>query len=142
MQRQLKNNHSLPDSERDFDGKNKKQQFAGDEVLLINEFSDDETYGYSPRNPIMVGSGDYAPLFEHYYLNALCGPNGEELLYHRIGSGYSFKTNKNNNLVGMLEKYAVYYPGLKEMLFLYINIYDSDTLKVPIGLGLRPIVTT
>lgn len=112
-----------------------EQKLRDNQAFAINEVSKDKTYGYTVENPIMVGNMDNAgPLNERRFLNALSGPNGEEISYYRIGSCCHFKT-KNSAFgdVGMLDKYAVKYEGLKEEIILYINMYDSDALKIPVG---------
>ena len=38
---------------------------------------------------------------------------------------------------GVLDKYGVTYEGLAKGLVIYINMYDSDTLRVPVGLEIR-----
>lgn len=113
-----------------------KQQLIDDNTFMISEYSKDATYGYTEENPVMVGGVNEGPKNERRFLNALCGPNGEEIEYYRIGSCCPFKT-KNSEWGGLLDKYSVTYPGLGKSLVIYINMYDSDTLKVPVGLKLR-----
>ncbi|WP_255345422.1 hypothetical protein [Pontibacter sp. BAB1700] len=38
---------------------------------------------------------------------------------------------------GLLDKYSITYEGLAEPIILYINMYDSDKLKVPVGFTLK-----
>jgi len=111
-----------------------KQELLDDYTFKISIYSQDETYGYTEKNPIMVGGGTDGPKNERRFLNALCGPNGESIEYYRIGSCCPFKT-KNSEWGGMLDMYDVKYKGLEESLIIYINMYDSDTLKVPVGLN-------
>jgi hypothetical protein len=37
----------------------------------------------------------------------------------------------------MLDQFSVTYEGLEKSLVLYLNMYDSDTMKVPVGLELK-----
>ena len=48
-------------------------------------------------------------------------------------------TTKNGSFggSGMLDMYSINYPGLDKDITLYINMYDSDTLKVPVGFKLK-----
>jgi len=113
-----------------------KQELIDDNTFKITEYSQDITYGYTEKNPIMVGGNSEGPKNERRFLNALSGPNGEKIEYYRIGSCCPFKT-KNSEWGGMLDKYNVTYTGLEKSLIIYINMYDSDTLKVPVGLKLK-----
>jgi hypothetical protein len=104
-------------------------------TFKIMEVSRDPTYGYTEGNPIMVGKdGGNGPMNERRFLNALTGPNGETIKYSRLGSCCHFKT-KNGllNDAGLLDKYSITYKGLEKEIILYINMYDSDVLKVPVG---------
>lgn len=112
-----------------------KQELLDEYTFKITQYSQDKTYGYTEENPVMVGGVSEGPKNERRFLNALCGPNGEPIDYYRIGSCCPFKT-KNSEWGGMLDKYNVTYPGLEKPLIIYINMYDSDTLKVPVGLKL------
>lgn len=113
-----------------------KQELADDNTFKITQYSQDKTYGYTEKNPVMVGGNTEGPKNERRFLNALSGPNGEKTEYSRIGSCCPFKT-KNSEWGGMLDKYSVTYAGLEKSLTIYINMYDSDTLKVPVGLKLK-----
>jgi len=112
-----------------------------DQILLdvntfrIEIYTEDGTYGYSEENPIMVGnSGGSGPQNQRRFLNALMGPNGEAITYIRLDSCCPFKT-KNGTLDnnGFLDKYSVVHKGLDKEVILYLNMYDSDTLKIPVG---------
>ena len=115
-----------------------KQELVNDQMFLIKEYATDKTYGYSEKNPIMVGKEGGGPKDERRFLNALAGPKGEEISYQRLGSCCGFFTK--NGLFGdsgMLDMYEVSYEGLDKPITLYINMYDSDVLQVPIGFTLR-----
>lgn len=115
-----------------------KQEFLNDQVFLINQYATDETYGYTEKNPIMVGKEGGGPKDQRRFLNALAGPNGEQIRYQRLGSCCGFYTK--NGLFGdsgMLDMYEVTYEGLDKPIIFYINMYDSDVLQVPVGFTLR-----
>jgi hypothetical protein len=84
----------------------------------------------------MVGGISEGPKNERRFLNALAGPNGEKISYNRLGSCCPFNT-KNSPFGGMLDKYEITYPGLEKSLIIYINMYDSKELVVPVGLKLK-----
>lgn len=114
---------------------NVQQELASDDRFKVEVYSEDPTYGYSQENPIMVGGSVMnGPMNERRFLNALMGSNGEPRTYTRLGSCCHFKTkNGLNNDTGLLDKYSVMHKGLEKEVILYINMYDSDTLKIPVG---------
>ena len=117
-----------------------KQELVNDQMFLIKEYATDKTYGYTERNPIMVGGArtSEGPKNERRFLNSLLGPAGEQINYQRLGSCCGFKTqNGTFGNSGLLDKYEITYKGLDVPIVLYINMYDSDVLKVPVGFTLR-----
>jgi hypothetical protein len=122
----------------DYGSPNVKQELVNDQVFLIKQYATDATYGYTEKKPIMVGKEGGGPKDERRFLNALAGPNGEQISYQRLGSCCGFSTK--NGLFGdsgMLDKYEVTYEGLDKPKILYINMYDSDILQVPVGFTLK-----
>jgi hypothetical protein len=113
-----------------------KQVLLDDNTFKIEVYSQDKKYGYTKSNPIKVGGGSEGPKNERRFLNALAGPNGERIHYVRLGSCCPFKT-KNSEWGGMLDMYEVTIEGSEEKVILYINMYDSDVLMVPVGFTLR-----
>ena len=120
--------------------KNYKQTLRDQYSFVVTEISQDETYGYSPENAVEVGGAKNSegPINERRYLNALTGPNGEEVTYYRAGS--CCPTPSENAMFGgkaMLDNYRVTWEGSKDTVSIYINMYDSSPLKAPKGFGLR-----
>lgn len=113
---------------------NVDQTILSDGTFKITEYSNDSTYGYSEQNPIMVGSKGGGPTNERRFLNSLMGPDGEPITFSRLGSCCHFNT-KNGQFgdVGLLDKYQIAHKGLEQPIILYINMYDSDVLKIPVG---------
>ncbi|GGK80502.1 hypothetical protein ACD591_09935 [Rufibacter glacialis] len=109
--------------------------FLDEDTYRLTETSSDKTYGYNRANPVNVGgSGENSgPLNERRFLNALLGPNGERVGYHRAGSCCGFKTPNGFMGEGMLDKYRMYWEGGKDTLDIYVNMYDKGDLKVPVG---------
>lgn len=124
-------------SGRNYGSPNVKQELLDEKTLKITQYSTDKSYGYTAKNPIMVGGLNEGPLNELRFLNALTGPNGEMLQYNRLGSCCAFNTENSELGGGMLDQFSVTYEGLENSLVLYLNMYDSDTLKVPVGLELK-----
>lgn len=101
----------------------------------LTKISDDETYGYSEKNPICVGGGmQEGAANQKRYLNALLTKKGQSVTYIRTGSCCAFKT-KNAMLgdIGLLDEYKITWEGQEEPIFLYLNLYDAAELKAPKG---------
>lgn len=107
----------------------------------LKDISDDPTYGYSEKNPIQVGGVDKqsGPLNERRFLNALAGPNGEEVTYSRSGSCCPIKSKNDPLGFGqvMLDNYLVTWKGSNDTISIYINMYDYGTLKAPKGFTIK-----
>jgi len=116
------------------------QILANEFAFLINSNTDDKTYGYETTNAIKVGgtSDGEGPANERRFLNAIAGPNGEAISYERQGSCCP-QPSKNSILgdVAILDRYAVWYENSKDTIVLYINMYDSEKLFVPVGFSKR-----
>lgn len=112
-------------------------QYIDDNTYLLVQQSSDKSYGYEKSNPIKVGGAHQSsgPKNERRFLNALLGPNGEEIMYARTGSCCHFKTpNGLFDNTGMLDTYKVHWTGGKDTLLIYINMYDEGDLHIPVGL--------
>lgn len=105
------------------------------------EISDDSSYGYSEKNPVQVGGVDKqsGPLNQRRFLNALAGPNGEEVTYFRSGSCCPIKSKNDPLGFGqvLLDNYKVTYEGSKDTVSIYINMYDYGALKAPKGFTIK-----
>ncbi|MCB0739100.1 MAG: 2-dehydro-3-deoxyphosphooctonate aldolase [Bacteroidetes bacterium] len=102
----------------------------------FTKISQDKTYGYTENNPVMVGGvvDSEGPTNERKFLDALAGPNGEEITYERTRSCCNFKTKNGFMGGGLLDVYELKWKGQAEPIELYINMYDFQPLKVPFGL--------
>ena len=92
------------------------------------QFSSDPDYGFSPDNPIQVGSNQLSdgPERELIYLLTLRGPQGEEVFYTRQSPEF-------NQAGTIVDPYLVEYDGIKEPLTLYLDLYTYAPLLVPLG---------
>jgi hypothetical protein len=90
-------------------------------------------YGYTETDPIKCGNG---PAGERRYLNSLRGPQGQVIQYERAGSCCGFDT-PNSEIGGMLDVFNVTWEGAKKPIQLYLNMYDSAELFVPLGMTAR-----
>ena len=118
-----------------------KTNLKDNQTFDLIEISNDPTYGFSEKNPIQVGGVDKqsGPLNERRFLNALAGPNGEEVEYFRSGSCCPIKSKNDPLGFGqvMLDNYRVTWKGSKDTVSIYINMYDYGSLKAPKGLTIK-----
>ena len=114
----------------------KSQDNSIDERVIIGEISTDKSYGFKTKTNIKVGSvrNEYA------FIAQLTGPNGEEITANRLGSGWDVKSK--NSPIGNkvpLDKWEIKYEGLKEPIIIYLNGYDYEKPKCPIGLSFKKL---
>lgn len=118
-----------------------KTNLKDDQTFDLVKISNDPTYGFSEKNPIRVGGVDKqsGPLNERRFLNALAGPNGEEVEYFRSGSCCPFKSKNDPLGFGqvMLDGYEITWKGSKDTVTIYINMYDYGSLKAPKGFTIK-----
>lgn len=104
-------------------------------AMKLSGVSTDPTYGFTKANPIKVGGAPdrTGSRNEQMYLHALRGPEGQPIRFERTGSCCQFETPNGIGGGGMLDIYEVAYEGLKRPLELYINMYDHEAPKAPVG---------
>ncbi len=112
-----------------------------DGTFKLTEISTDPTYGFSEKNPVQVGGVDKmeGPLNEIRYLNALAGPNGEDVYYYRLGSCCPIKSKNDPFGAGvvMLDNYLLTWEGAKDTVSIYINMYDYGELRALVGFTIK-----
>lgn len=115
-----------------------KAQIQDNGPIEITKISEDATYG-SEKNPILVGgvADSKGPQNERAYLDLLAGPEGQKITYDRVKSCCSFSTERGFMGKGLLDVYKITYQGQKEPIYLYINMYDYQTLYAPVGFTIR-----
>jgi hypothetical protein len=109
----------------------KGQDFFEDGSMKLYEISTDKKYGYEPNHKTSIKVGKIKN--EQAYLKSLRGPNGEQVQFRRLSSCCEFNNNSAVFGKGLLDQYEVYYQGLKEPITLYVNGYDYENPKAPIG---------
>lgn len=107
------------------------QNFYEDGSMILTNVSSDKNYGYKPENKTSIKVGKIEN--QQAFLKALRGPNSETVQYRRLGSCCSFKSKSTAFGKGFLDKYEVYYQGLREPIILYLNGYDYESPKCPMG---------
>ena len=116
-----------------------KTKLLNNQTFELTEVSTDLTYGLSEKHPIEVGGVDKSegPLNERRFLNALAGPNGEQISYYRDGSCCAVKSKNGFMGMAMLDNYRVTWEGSKDTVSIYINMYDYGTLYAPVGFTIK-----
>lgn len=109
----------------------KGQEYFEDGSMKLSEVSTEENYGYEPNHKTSIKVGKIEN--EQAYLKSLRGPTGELVQFRRLSSCCEFKSKSAAFGTGLLDKYEVYYQGLKEPIILYVNGYDYENPKAPIG---------
>lgn len=125
-----------------------------DSTLLLTERSTDPEFGLTSGKPIRVGVVNIEKGAENVrkYLNALVGPDNQEITSTRLKPCCPFKTknfrynapllNKEfDEKYGMLEVYQISYKFEQDSTAtytLYFNLYDQDNdLRSPTALGYK-----
>lgn len=103
--------------------------------FLITEFTSDKKYGYDPDYPINVFYRNTKDenLNATRFLNALAGPNGEEIFYTKIETCCPFPSKRTEMGAGLLDVYEISWKGQDKPVRLYLNIYEKGYLYIPVG---------
>ncbi len=96
--------------------------------LAACQVATDPTYGFSPENPIRLGSLNLYDGIARMeaYLNTLRGPNFEEISYTRLDPVY-------NQADQIVDPYKITYAGLSKPLTLYFDLYNYESPMAPAG---------
>lgn len=113
-----------------------------DKAYILTKVSDDPEYGYTAKKPIKVASiksDENIARNEYLYMNALLGPNGEEVEFHRTGSCCAYKSDSPKAFLGsaLLDKFEVTTKGSNEKKILYLDMYESGLVVAPVGFTFR-----
>ena len=107
------------------------QEFYNDGSMKLTEISSDKQYGYKPVSKTSIKVGKIEN--EQAFLKSLQGPNGESIQYRRIGSCCEFRAESAVFGTGFLDKYEISYDGLSDPVILYLNGYEYEAPKCPVG---------
>ena len=99
------------------------------------ETSADSTYGYTEGNPIKVGGKvqGQGPANEMEYVSSLRNIDGDQPEFERLGSCCMFKTKFGLQGSGFLDIYQLVFQP-HDTIILYLNMYDYEDPKIPLGL--------
>ena len=110
-----------------------------DNTFVITEYSKDKKYGYDADYPINLffQNTRNEKLNQERFLNALAGPNGEQITYTKLESCCPFPTKRSEMGAGLLDVYQIRWKDQQNPVILYLNIYEKGVLMVPVGLSLK-----
>lgn len=130
---------STKSSIKNIDNKAPIPKLSKENTFIITEYSNDKKYGYDPDYPINVFyvNTKNETINAERFLNALAGPNGEEIVFIRKESCCPFSSKNTNIGAGLLDKYEIIWKGQKQPVYLYLNIYERGYLAVPLGFSLK-----
>lgn len=108
-------------------------------TFVITEFSKDKKYGYDKDYPINIffENTRNETINQQRFLNALSGPNGEQITFTKLESCCPFPTKRSEMGAGLLDVYELRWKGQQNPVTLYLNIYEKGNLMVPVGLSLK-----
>ncbi len=107
-------------------------------IFVLTQKATDKKYGYSESLPVNLGfTHSIHQVKPEQYLNALSGPNHEEITFKFIESCCPFITKKGDMGTGLLDKYEISWAGLKKPLYIYINIYEKGDVLIPYNLNAK-----
>jgi len=114
-------------------------QVTKENAFLVTQYSKDPKYGFDPDYPVNVfyRNASNETLNAERYLNALAGPNGEKITYKKLESCCPFPTKRSEMGAGFLDVYELKWDGQKEIVKLYVNIYERGYLLAPMGLTIK-----
>lgn len=114
-------------------------KLSDENTFVLTAFSADKKYGYDPDYPINVFYKNTRDekINQQRFMNALTGPNGENIVFNKIETCCPFPTKRSAEGAGFLDVYQITWKGLKTPIQLYFNIYEKGALMVPVGFGLK-----
>lgn len=122
-----------------------KSDFPIHSILRLEKTAKNKTYGFTEKNPVMVGTGtEGGPANQRAYLDLLRDEQGQPVTYERLGSCCPYKSEHGYiGGMGMLDQYEITYlneRGVEKKAVVYISFYDYEeplvlhgfkTVKVP-----------
>lgn len=107
-------------------------------IFVLTVKSTEKKYGYDESYPVNLGfARNIHAVKAEQYLNALSGPNHENISFKFIESCCPFMTKTGDMGAGLLDKYEITWEGQKKPIYLYINIYEKGDLLIPYGLNAK-----
>lgn len=106
-------------------------------VLKLSEVSIDKTYGFSPKNPIKVGTGANGALEnEQSYLDLLRDETSQHIKYIFKEKGPDFQTKSSTSGKGFLTKYEIKFmqkDGKSKTANIFFNHFEFIEPQILVG---------
>lgn len=121
---------------KNIDDSAKSPELLNNKTYKLTKTATDKKYGYDQDYPVNIGFGTLKQRQTNAekFLNALLGPNGEEITYTHDGNCCPFPTGKSELGSGMFDVYSITWEGNSKPLTIYINIYEKGEVFIPKGL--------
>lgn len=117
-----------------------KNNIKMNSILFLKETAKNKKYGFTEKDPIMVGQGpDGGPANQRAYMNLLRDKMGKRIRYERLGSCCQYKSKSGGAFglgMGMLDIYEITYRNEKneiEKAKIYISFDDYEEPKILYG---------
>lgn len=106
-------------------------------IYRLKKMAKDSTYGFSPENPVKVGSGPHGGAGnQRRYLSLLRDAKGASVKYKRLRSCCSYPSENGLSGIAMVDEYEIIYLndlGRKEKALVYISYYDYEDPQILYG---------
>ena len=103
--------------------------------VSIDGMSDDPEYGYRAEKAIRTGGP--GPGKQRAFLDQLRGPEGQAVSYQRTGVCGAYQNAAQPFGQAMIDCYTVRYEGQAQPATIYLDLYRTESLKVPQGFTLQ-----
>jgi len=106
-------------------------------ILSLKKTADNDKYGFTPGNPVKVGTGpNGGPANNRAYLDLLRDARGNPINYKRVGSCCPYPSKNGPFGMGMLDHYQITFQnekGKKRKADVYISFYDYEEPQILFG---------
>jgi hypothetical protein len=107
---------------------------------LIKTMATDPKYGYEPTRKFAIKVGSVKN--EYAFIAALAGPTGQKISAVRIGSCCEFRLKRAVFGKAFLDKWEITWANQDTPVIIFLNPYEFETPKCPIGLTIAETPTT
>ncbi|AYQ57581.1 hypothetical protein MS2017_1917 [Bathymodiolus thermophilus thioautotrophic gill symbiont] len=108
-------------------------------IFYLTEHSKDSEYGKNEHKAIKTGgwkeTGGHGG--QRWFFSMLSGPNGEDITAEREGACCWHKNPTGYKGMVILDKYHVYIGDSAKAITLYLNSYEYQSPKIPVGFGTK-----
>lgn len=108
-------------------------------IIKLVEISTDKSYGFSPKNPVKVGTGSNGAIEnEQTYFDLLRDEMGQHVKYIFKEKGPNFLSKSGLDGKGFLTKYEIKYnskEGISKTTQIFLNHFEFENPKILMGFG-------